>query len=48
MFHNVPLSENRVVHPIIIIIITLIDFPRQESLHERTSMLRYTYIVCFV
>ena len=47
MFNKFSFSENRVVLPIIIIII-LIDFSRQEWLHERTSMLRYTYIVCFV
>jgi hypothetical protein len=28
--------------------IILIAFPLQQWLHERTSMLRYTYIVCLV
>ena len=28
--------------------VTLIAFPQQQWLHERPSMLRYTYIACFV
>ena len=28
--------------------LTLIAFPLQQRLHERASMLRYTYIACFV
>ena len=28
--------------------VTLIDFPLQQWLHERVSMLRYTYTVCLV
>jgi len=28
--------------------VIFIAFPLQEWLHERTSMLRYTYIVCLV
>jgi hypothetical protein len=28
--------------------VTLIDFPRQHSLHERSSILLYTYIFCRV
>jgi len=28
--------------------VTLIAFPQQHSLHERSSMLRYTYIFCRV
>jgi hypothetical protein len=28
--------------------IILIDFPRQQWLRERASMLRYTYITCLV
>jgi hypothetical protein len=28
--------------------ITLIAFPLQQRLHERDSMLRYTYIACLV
>jgi hypothetical protein len=28
--------------------VILIAFPLQQWLHERTSMLRYTYIACFV
>jgi hypothetical protein len=28
--------------------VTLIAFPLQQWLHERASMLRYTYIACFV
>jgi len=28
--------------------VTLIAFPQQQWLHERASVLRYTYIVCFV
>ena len=28
--------------------VTLIAFPTQQWLHERASMLRYTYIACLV
>jgi hypothetical protein len=28
--------------------VILIAFPRQQWLHERTSMLRYMYIACLV
>jgi hypothetical protein len=28
--------------------VILIAFPLQQRLHERASMLRYTYIVCLV
>jgi hypothetical protein len=28
--------------------VTNIAFPRQQCLHERTSILRYTYIACLV
>ena len=28
--------------------VTLIAFPLQRRFHERTSMLRYTYIACIV
>ena len=28
--------------------VTLIAFPRQQWLHERSSVLRYAYITCFV
>ena len=28
--------------------VTFIDFPLQQWLHERASMLRYTYIACLV
>jgi hypothetical protein len=47
MFNNFSFSENSVVHPIIITII-IIDFLRQEWLYERTSILGYAYIFCFV
>jgi hypothetical protein len=28
--------------------VTLIAFPQQQWLHERTSVLHYTYVACFV
>ena len=28
--------------------VILIDFPLQQRMHERSSMLRYMYIVCIV
>jgi len=28
--------------------VTLIDFPRKQQLHERTSVLSYTHIACLV